>query len=204
MTNRDQPALEADPCKAVNKARLEMFSDGVIAIVVTIMVLELRPPEEASLRGLLALWPTLAAYVLSFALIAIYWVNHHDLLHAARRVGRATLWLNAHFLFWLSFYPFAAAFIGEARGASFAVALYAALSILVAVAYLLLTRDLARHNPDTLGVAGRDRAMRRKNVAAIVLTLAAIPMAYLFEPVAILLLAAPAVAYALPIAAPTQ
>lgn len=113
--------------EGIDAGRMEAFSDGVIAIIVTIMVLELRPPEDVGPAALVPLWPTFLAYALSFSLVAIYWVNHHNLLHAARRVGNDTLWLNVHFLFWLSLFPFAAAYIGDTRGAPFSVALYAGL-----------------------------------------------------------------------------
>lgn len=176
---------------------MEAFSDGVIAIIVTIMVLELRPPEEVGLNALISVWPTFLAYALSFSLVAIYWVNHHNLLHAARRVGNDTLWLNVHFLFWLSLFPFAASYIGDSRGAPFSVALYAALSTVVAGAYALLNRNLIRRNPAALSVA--DMAGRRlKNLAAICSTASAIPLAFVNEAFAIVLLAAPAVAYVLP------
>lgn len=175
---------------------MEAFSDGVIAIIVTIMVLELRPPGHVGLDALAPLWPTFLAYALSFSLVAIYWVNHHNLLHAARRVANDTLWLNVHFLFWLSLFPFAAAYIGDTRGAPFAIALYAGLSTTVAVAYAFLDRNLVRRNPGASSpaiVSGR----RLKNLAAIGLTASAIPLAFINETVAAILLAAPAVAYIL-------
>lgn len=176
---------------------MEAFSDGVIAIIVTIMVLELRPPERVGLNALIPLWPTFLAYALSFSLVAIYWVNHHNLLHAARRVGNDTLWLNVHFLFWLSLFPFAAAYIGDTRGAPFSVALYAALSTIVAGAYAFLNRNLIRRNP-AASTAGDVAGRRLKNLAAIGLTASAIPLAFVNETVAVVLLAAPAIAYIMP------
>lgn len=183
--------------EGIDAGRMEAFSDGVIAIIVTIMVLELRPPEDVGPAALVPLWPTFLAYALSFSLVAIYWVNHHNLLHAARRVGNDTLWLNVHFLFWLSLFPFAAAYIGDTRGAPFSVALYAGLSTIVAAAYALLNRNLIRRNPAASTKA--DIARRRlKNLAAIILTASAIPLAFINETIAVILLAAPAAAYILP------
>lgn len=184
--------------EGIDAGRMEAFSDGVIAIIVTIMVLELRPPNETGLDSLFPLWPTFLAYALSFTLVAIYWVNHHNLLHAARRVGNETLWLNIHFLFWLSLFPFAAAYIGDTRGAPFSVALYAALSTVVALAYLLLNRNLVARNP-AVAVTANIARHRLKNLVAIGLTSLAVPMAFFNETIAVVLLAAPAIAYLVPV-----
>ena len=177
---------------------MEAFSDGVIAIIVTIMVLELKPPEAASPSALLRLWPTGLAYALSFLLVAIYWVNHHHLLHAARRVGADTLWLNIHLLFWLSLFPFATAYLGDTRGAAFATVVYAGLSVVVAFAYMLLARNLTRRNADVPAVAALAGRRQTKNILALAAMLLAIPAAYLWEPLALMLLVAPAAAYFVP------
>ena len=122
--------------------RLEAFSDGVIAILITIMVLELRPPHEASLEALKPLWPVFLSYVLSFIYLGIYWNNHHHLLHAAEHVNGRILWANLHLLFWLSLVPFATAWMGENHFAGWSVALYGFVLLLAAIAYYILVRTL--------------------------------------------------------------
>src|SRR5581483_7930318 len=104
--------------------RLEAFSDGVIAIIITIMVLEFRVPEDHSLQGLLKIWPVLFSYVLSFITVAIYWVNHHHLIHLAHYADGKILWCNMNLLFWISLFPFATAFLGESHTNRLAVMIY--------------------------------------------------------------------------------
>ena len=123
-------------------ARLEAFSDAVIAIIITIMVLELRPPHDASLAGLRPLLPVLGSYVLSFIFLGIYWSNHHHLLHAAQHVNGRVLWANLHLLFWLSLIPFVTAWMGENNFTTWPVALYGCVLLLAAIAYTILVRVL--------------------------------------------------------------
>jgi len=122
----------------MSKNRLEAFSDGVLAIIITIMVLELRVPHGASLDALQPLVPVFLSYVLSFIYIGIYWNNHHHLLHAAQRVSGRVLWANLHLLFWLSLFPFATAWMGENHFAVMPSAVYGAVLLLAAIAYWLL------------------------------------------------------------------
>jgi len=122
----------------MSKNRLEAFSDGVLAIIITIMVLELRVPHGASLDALQPLVPVFLSYVLSFIYIGIYWNNHHHLLHAAQRVSGRVLWANLHLLFWLSLFPFATAWMGENHFAAVPSAVYGAVLLLAAIAYWLL------------------------------------------------------------------
>jgi uncharacterized membrane protein len=129
----------------MGKGRLEAFSDGVIAIIITIMVLELRPPEQPTLEALRPLAPVLAAYALSFVYVAIYWNNHHHMLHAARSVSGPILWANMHLLFWLSLFPFATAWMGESHVSTVPVAVYGGVLIMAAVAYTILATLLVRH-----------------------------------------------------------
>jgi uncharacterized membrane protein len=139
--------------------RLEAFSDGVLAIIITIMVLELKVPHGTNLEALRPLMPVLLSYILSFVYIGIYWNNHHHLLHAARQVTGSVLWANLHLLFWLSLMPFATAWMGENNFAPFTVSLYGVLLLLAGIAYYILTRALiASHGKDSvLGAAlGRD------------------------------------------------
>jgi TMEM175 potassium channel family protein len=139
----------------MSKGRLEAFSDGVLAIVITIMVLELAPPSGTTIDALAPLWPKFLAYVLSFANLGIYWNNHHHLLQAARTVSGAVLWANLHLLFWLSLIPFGTAWVGESAFAPVPVAVYGLLLLAAAAAYFLLVRALIRApgQPDTLAVA---------------------------------------------------
>lgn len=129
----------------MGKGRLEAFSDGVIAIIITIMVLELKRPEDLSLAGLLHIAPHIAIYALSFLYVGIYWNNHHHLFHAARSVTGAILWANLHLLFWLSLVPFASDWMGENYHASLPVALYGFILLMCGVAYAILAQLLVRH-----------------------------------------------------------
>ena len=122
--------------------RMEAFSDGVIAIIITIMVLELRAPHDTSLAGLRPLIPVFASYVMSFIYIGIYWNNHHHLLHVTQHIDGRALWANLHLLFWLSLVPFVTAWMGENHFAQWPVALYGGILLLSAVAYTILVRVL--------------------------------------------------------------
>jgi uncharacterized membrane protein len=124
------------------KARLEAFSDGVIAILITIMVLELKVPHGSGWGALAPLVPVLTAYVLSFVYLGIYWNNHHHLLHAAGWVDGRILWANLHLLFWLSFIPFTTGWMGENHFAALPTAMYGVVLLLAAVAYFILARAI--------------------------------------------------------------
>ena len=130
----------------MGKTRLEAFSDGVIAIIITIMVLELKAPQGSDLRAVLPILPVFFSYVLSFTFVGIYWNNHHHMLHAAETVSGAALWANLHLLFWLSLTPFATAWMDENHFASAPVALYGFILLMAAVAYYVLGRILIRDN----------------------------------------------------------
>jgi uncharacterized membrane protein len=161
----------------MSKGRLEAFSDGVIAILITIMVLELAAPHGANLAALRPLIPIFLSYVLSFVFIGIYWNNHHHLLQATSHVDGLVLWANLHLLFWLSLIPFATGWMGENDFAAWPVAFYGAILFLAAVAYYLLARALvALHGEDsTLAKAlGRDV----KGRVSVVIYLAAIPLTF--------------------------
>ncbi len=126
----------------MNKNRLEAFSDGVIAIIITIMVLEFKVPHGEQLSDLLPLWPVFLSYVLSFVNVGIYWNNHHHLLHAVKQVNGTVLWANLNLLFWLSLMPFATAWMGENHFAAIPVAVYCVDLCLCAVAYTFLQRKI--------------------------------------------------------------
>jgi uncharacterized membrane protein len=135
----------------MSKGRLEAFSDGVIAILITIMVLELKVPAGVDLAALRPLIPVFSSYVLSFVFLGIYWNNHHHLFQAVRQVNGATLWANLHLLFWLSLVPFVTAWMGENAFAAWPVACYGAVLWCAAVAYYILTRALLQlHGEDSL------------------------------------------------------
>jgi uncharacterized membrane protein len=162
----------------MSKTRMEAFSDGVIAILITIMVLELRIPHSSSLSSLRPLAPNFFSYVLSFVFLGIYWSNHHHLLQAVVHVDGLVLWANLHLLFWLSLVPFGAGWMGENDFASWPVALYGTILLLAAIAYFLLTRALiALHGRGSVlaSAVGRDF----KGVASMVVYLAAIPLSLL-------------------------
>ena len=126
----------------MGKGRLEAFSDGVIAIIITIMVLEMKVPHGDSPDDLLPLVPVFLSYVLSFAYVGIYWNNHHHMLHACAKVSGAVLWANLHLLFWLSLFPFATGWMGENHFASMPSALYGVVLLMAAVAYWVLQQTI--------------------------------------------------------------
>jgi uncharacterized membrane protein len=128
----------------MQKGRLEAFSDGVMAIIITIMVLELKVPEQSTLEALRPLVPTLFCYLLSFIFIGIYWNNHHHLYQAVERVNGPTLWANHHLLFWLSLIPFATAWMGENQFSSTPVALYGVVLLGAGAAYSIMVKCLLR------------------------------------------------------------
>ena len=135
----------------MGKNRLEAFSDGVFAIIITIMVLELKVPHSAGLAALLQLWPVFLSFVLSFVFLGIYWNNHHHMLNAVGRISGRNLWANLHLLFWLSLIPFVTGWMGENHFATGPVALYGVVLLCAACAYLLLQRSLIKADgPDCL------------------------------------------------------
>lgn len=162
----------------MNKNRIEAFSDGVIAIIITIMVLEMRAPAQAErFEDLRPLLPVFLSYVLSFVYVAIYWNNHHHLLHAVERSSGGIMWANLHLLFWLSLTPFVTAWMGENNFAPAPTALYGAVLLAAAMAYWTLQRVIvAQHGPDSAlaRALGRDF----KGTVSPLLYLAAIPSAF--------------------------
>ena len=143
----------------MGRGRLEAFSDGVLAIIITIMVLEMKVPHGANLHDLLPLLPVFLSYVLSFVYVGIYWNNHHHMLHATTTVTGAMLWANLHLLFWLSLFPFATGWMGENHFAVAPTALYGMVLLMAAIAYYLLERAIIRaQGPDSIlkKAVGRD------------------------------------------------
>ena len=143
----------------MTKGRMEAFSDGVLAVIITVMVLELKAPKTAEWSALHELYPLFLSYVLSFVYLGIYWSNHHHLLQAISRVDGRVLWANLNLLFWLSLIPFSTAWMGENHFAAAPVALYGVILLLAAIAYFILTRRLlALHGQDSVlaTAVGRD------------------------------------------------
>jgi uncharacterized membrane protein len=162
----------------MTKNRLEAFSDGVIAIIITIMVLELKVPTEPTLTAILALEHVFGSYVLSFVYVAIYWNNHHHMLHSMHRVSGGILWANMHLLFWLSLVPFVTGWMGETGFKPLPTALYGAVMLLSAIAYYILQGRILRSEGPGSRLA---RAVGRdfKGKISPVLYVAAIPAAFL-------------------------
>jgi uncharacterized membrane protein len=168
----------------MSKHRLEAFSDGVIAIIITIMVLELRVPEGDNWVALRPVVPILLMYVLSFVFLGIYWNNHHHMLQACDRINGKILWANLHLLFWLSLVPFATAWMGESDFASLPTATYGVVLLLAALAWLILqTALIALHGPKSkLGAALGSDVKGKISVASYVM---AIPLAFVHNWIAI-------------------
>jgi uncharacterized membrane protein len=161
----------------VNKERLTAFSDGVIAIIITIMVLELKVPHGADWPALAGLLPVFLSYILSFVFVGIYWNNHHHLLHACRRIDGAVMWANLHLLFWLSLIPFAAGWMGENNFAELPVAVYGFILLIPALAYYALQASIVHANGSDQTLA---RALGRdlKGKVSPVLCVAGIALAF--------------------------
>ena len=161
----------------MTKNRLESFSDGVIAIIITIMVLELRVPHGSTFGVLRPLLPVFLTYILSFIYLAIYWNNHHHMLHTVHRVNGRILWANTHLLFWLSLVPFATGWMGENHFASEPTAVYGFVLLMAAIAYTILQAEIVKHHgPDSLLATAVGRDWKAK--LSLLAYLAAIPLAF--------------------------
>lgn len=161
----------------MKKGRLEAFSDGVLAIIITIMVLDMKAPEETTLGALAPVLPVFLSYVLSFIYVAIYWINHHHLFQATSRISTGVLWANMHLLFWLSLIPFVTSWLGENHLEPVPVAFYGGVLFMSAVAFRLLERTLMRSHDKRAPITRTLNAGRKEN-ASIVLYLAGIPLAF--------------------------
>jgi uncharacterized membrane protein len=180
------------PRESLSPARLEAFSDGVIAVIITIMVLELKVPEHDGLDGLRAVLPTVFLYLLTFVQVGIYWVNHHYLLDEVETVSHGILWANLIFLFFLSLFPFATDWIGLRSLTHFTTALYAGISILPGLSYMALWFQVRAQS------AAPPHATWAKQILSTVLYLTAIPVAYLSPIASIALIAIVAILWLLP------
>lgn len=162
----------------MNKERLTAFSDGVIAIIITIMVLELHPPSSTGWAALLATLPTFLSYILSFTYVAIYWNNHHHMLHTARHVNGVILWANMHLLFWLSLTPFVTAWLGRNYQAPVPTAVYGGVMLLVAIAYFILQATIVRIEGPESALAAAIGRRDTKGRVSLGLYIAAIALAF--------------------------
>jgi uncharacterized membrane protein len=181
----------------MSKGRMEAFSDGVFAVIITIMVLEMKSPHGTSLEALLPLIPVFFSYILSFIYVGIYWTNHHHLLQAVQHVAGSVLWANLHLLFWLSLIPFATAWMGENPLAPWPVALYGAVLLFASIAYFILTKRLIAHQGEG-SVLAKSIGGDRKGRVSMVVYIVAIPLAFLRPLLACLCYALVAVMWLIP------
>lgn len=181
----------------MGKGRLEAFSDGVLAIIITIMVLELKVPHGDNLISLKPLIPVVGSYILSFIYIGIYWNNHHHMIHAAQHINGKVLWANLHLLFWLSLVPFATSWMGENHFAKLPVAVYGAVLFMAGIAYYILAHSLATlHGKDSIiAIAlGKDR----KGIVSVIIYLIGILLAYVSGLISLVLYAFVALIWFIP------
>lgn len=181
----------------MTKGRLEAFSDGVLAIIITIMVLEFEVPHEASLAALAPLTPKFLSYVLSFIFLGIYWNNHHHLWQVVKGVNGAILWANLHLLFWLSLIPFVTGWMGENNFSTIPVALYGLVLWLAALAYFIMVRTLmAHHEKDSLLAAAIGTDV--KGLRSLYIYTAAVPLAFVASWIALALYVTVAIMWLIP------
>jgi uncharacterized membrane protein len=181
----------------MNKTRLEAFSDGVIAIIITIMVLEMKVPHGDQWAELFKLWPVFVSYLLSFVYVGIYWGNHHHLLHLLKRVDGRVLWANLHLLFWLSLVPFVTAWMGENHFARNPTLLYAIVMLMAGLAYDLLIRAIrsANHQDNLLGHA---EVKSRKGSVSLLLYALAVAACFVHTAIAFVIFVTVAVMWFIP------
>ncbi len=181
----------------MNKNRLEAFSDGVIAVIITIMVLEMKVPHGADLAALRQMSPVFLSYVLSFVFVGIYWNNHHHLLQAVKKVNGRILWANLHLLFWLSLIPFVTGWMGENHFATLPVAFYGMVLLLAGSAYLILTRTLISHHGKSSELAQAIGKDFKVNFSLLIYA-AAVPLAFVCPWISCLCYVAVAVMWLVP------
>jgi uncharacterized membrane protein len=181
----------------MTRNRLEAFSDGVIAIIITIMVLELKVPHGHDLAALRPLLPKFGSYLMSFIMLAIYWNNHHHLLHAIQHVDGRVLWANVHLLFWLSLMPLVSGWSGETNFAPWPVAAWGAVQLMCGIAFFLLVHAL-------IGLHGRDSVLAAaigrdfKGIVSVVLYLVAIPLAFVHPMISVAVYAGVGIVWLIP------
>ena len=182
----------------MNKTRLEAFSDAVIAIIMTIMVLELKIPHGTDLEALRPLFWIFVAYVLSFIYLGIYWNNHHHMLQATRKVNGKVLWANMHLLFWLSLVPFVTGWMGENHFAPFPTSMYGVVLLMCAVAYTILQTTIVRHDKHENDLLAEAIGGDLKGKLSMLCYIAAIPLAFVHQAIAGILYAIVAAIWLIP------
>lgn len=182
----------------MNKTRLEAFSDGVIAIIITIMVLEFKVPHTASWEVLHELLPTFVSYILSFVYIGIYWNNHHHMMHPVKHISGGIMWSNLNLLFWLSLVPFATAWMGENHFAAAPVAVYSFLLIMAGLSYDVLRRFIIMNHPYDHQVQDLLGKQKWKNVFSAVFYATAIAFSFFYTSVSMALIAIVAMVWFIP------
>jgi uncharacterized membrane protein len=180
-----------------SKARVEAFSDGVMAVIITIMVLDLKPPRSGEPGALVGLWPSFAIYLVSFFLTTIYWINHHGLITQARRVTAGLLWANSGVLFCASLIPFATAYVAQTHLAPFPTAIYAGVQCVCGVAFNVMFNAIVRQRDDE-AFRGRVKTRRRQNLVAVTIYAGSALLALWVPIVAVLLFTAVSLAYVAP------
>ena len=178
--------------------RLEAFSDGVIAVIITIMVLELKVPSDTTLTSLRSLAPQFLSYLLSFLVVAIMWVNHHHLLHSARRVDALLLWSNNTLLFWMSLVPFVTAYMGNNHRDPRAVALYGVVLLLCSASFQLLRSAIVQHHRGDPDLARYHRRIQFRSLYSLFLYIASVPLAFVDVRIAFFIFVFVALSYFLP------
>jgi uncharacterized membrane protein len=182
----------------VTKTRLEAFSDGVLAIIITIMVLELKTPHGTDWQAIKPLVPVFISYVLSFTMIAIYWGNHHHLLHTVSHINSKIIWANTHLLFWLSLIPFATCWMGENHFDTISVAVYAGLLALCGIAYYILLTVIVKSHPHNTHLHEPLEKQSKKGIVSLVTYLLAIPAAFIHPTISAVLFFLVAVMWLIP------
>lgn len=162
----------------MHKGRLEAFSDGVLAIIITIMVLEMKAPESTDIKSLLPIIPIFLSYILSFIYVGIYWINHHHIFQAVEKVNARILWANLNLLFWLSLIPFTTSWLGENHLSAMPVALYGCVLFISGISYRILEKTLAKYNNKAETLLKAVEKGKKENIS-IILYLTAIPSAFL-------------------------
>jgi uncharacterized membrane protein len=187
-----------DSCTGMNKNRLEAFSDGVLAIIITIMVLELKAPKGGTLKDIAPLLPVFLSYVQSFLFVGVYWNNHHHLFHTVKKINSRILLANMNLLFWLSLVPFATGWVGESDFAPTAVSIYSGLLFTSAMAWTLLQRIMEKQNEWSPAMQEAMKRQSRKGVLSASMYASAIPLAFVSPLISEILLVMVALMWLIP------
>ncbi|MBA4167638.1 MAG: DUF1211 domain-containing protein [Chitinophagaceae bacterium] len=182
----------------MNKTRLEAFSDGVLAIIITIMVLEIKVPHGSEWESLKPLIPVISSYILSFIFVGIYWGNHHHMLHTVKQISSGIIWANLHLLFWLSLVPFVTAWMGENHMEANTVATYAIVLLMCGVAFTILQATIEKINPFSDDMKNAYKKLMGKGIFSVVCYSAAIPLAFVHTGISAALFIAVSVVWLVP------